>query len=341
MPLLFNHWTPIGASKKVMRGLGITCLAASFIVGAQPTEFPPLTLSAALQAAQVRSKSLPAQDAAAAAAREQAIASGRLPDPVLRLSVDSLPINGPMQFSLTDDFMTTRTVGLTQTLPRADKRHARSAYFEREADAAIASRGMRLANLRRSTALAWFDRYYQQQMADLLTRQRVFAAAQVESINTAFRAGRSAQTDLVVAHAAVARLDDRLRDAQVRVDNATTTLRRWVGEAANAPLATAPDVSITSLASHTMAQQLDQHPEVALMRAKEDQAQAQVELARQDQHADWTASLMFGQRGPAFSNMVSFGVAIPLQWDHKNRQDRELAAKLFKVEQARDEREEL
>jgi outer membrane protein TolC len=53
-----------------------------------------------------------------------------------------------------------------------------------------------------------------------------------------------------------------------------------------------------------------------------------------------SVELMFSQRGPAYSNMVSLNLAIPLQWDAKNRQDRELAAKLALVERARAEREE-
>ncbi len=39
--------------------------------------------------------------------------------------------------------------------------------------------------------------------------------------------------------------------------------------------------------------------------------------------------------------MLTVGVSLPLQWDQKNRQDRELAAKLAKAEQVRAEREEL
>jgi outer membrane protein TolC len=39
--------------------------------------------------------------------------------------------------------------------------------------------------------------------------------------------------------------------------------------------------------------------------------------------------------------MVSVGVSVPLQWDRKNRQDRELAAKLALVEQAKAERDEM
>jgi hypothetical protein len=38
--------------------------------------------------------------------------------------------------------------------------------------------------------------------------------------------------------------------------------------------------------------------------------------------------------------MVSLNVSVPLQWDQKNRQDRELAARLAMVERARAQREE-
>jgi len=39
--------------------------------------------------------------------------------------------------------------------------------------------------------------------------------------------------------------------------------------------------------------------------------------------------------------MISVNVSIPLQWDQKNRQDREVAAKLAMLDQARAEREDM
>ena len=39
--------------------------------------------------------------------------------------------------------------------------------------------------------------------------------------------------------------------------------------------------------------------------------------------------------------MISVGVSIPLQWHQRNRQDRELSAKLAQVEQAKAEREDM
>jgi len=54
----------------------------------------------------------------------------------------------------------------------------------------------------------------------------------------------------------------------------------------------------------------------------------------------FSVELTYSQRAPAYSNFVSINLSIPLQWDPKNRQDRELAAKLSFVEQMRAEREE-
>jgi hypothetical protein len=68
--------------------------------------------------------------------------------------------------------MTMRSVGVMQELTREDKLKARSARFEREADAAEAGRAVALANLRRDTAMAWLDRHYQERMREVLRTQR-------------------------------------------------------------------------------------------------------------------------------------------------------------------------
>jgi hypothetical protein len=40
-----------------------------------------------------------AQDATASAARDMAVAAGQRPDPVLKLGINNLPVNGPDRFS--------------------------------------------------------------------------------------------------------------------------------------------------------------------------------------------------------------------------------------------------
>ena len=318
----------------VVLSLGIVCLAT-----AQPSP-PLLTLEAALEAAQAQSATLKAQDATTRAAREMAVSAGRLPDPVLRLSVDNLPIEGPMRYSLTDDFMTMRSISLMQTFTGSEKRQARSVRYEHEADAASSMRSMQTARLRAQTARAWFDRYFQEQMLDLLQLQREEASRVSIAVESAYRGGRNSQADVLAAHAAVARIDDRLHEVRAEFSNAKALLHRWVGEAASKPLGIPPRIDSTRLAKHQLSHEIDQHPDIAVMNARERVALAEADVAKQEKNADWSWSLMYSKRGSQFGDMVSLGVSIPLQWDQARKQNRELSARLERVEQVRLEREE-
>ena len=319
----------------VVFSLGMVSLSAA--------EPPPsrLTLEAALEAAQTRSAMLQAQDAAIRSAREMAISAGRQADPTLGFSVVNLPIDGPMRYSLTDDFMTMRSISLMQTFTASEKRQARSARFEREAEAALSMQSMERAKLRAQTAGAWFDRYYQEQIQGLLLRQREETAGFGDAVESAYRSGRSSQADVLAAHAAVAQIDDQLHEANAGLTNAKALLQRWIGDGAEQPLGVPPKIDQTRLAEHHLNHEINQHPDLAVLTAFERVARAEADVARQEKSADWTWSLMYSERGSQFDDMVSLGVSIPLQWDQARKQDRELSAKLQKAEQLKLEREEM
>ena len=329
----------------VLSRLSLSCLVlawsavASFGIQAQPV----LTLDQALRVAQDRSRQLVAQDAAAAGWREMAVSAGQRPDPTLKVGVNNLPIDGPDRLSLTRDFMTMRSVGVMQEITRSDKLKARSARFEREAEAAGFARALALANLRRDTAMAWLDRHYQEQMLAVLQLQRAEASLQIDAADAAYRSGgvgRGAQADVFAARSAVAAIDDRIRQTESHVATAKTRLARWVGDAANQPLAAPPALTVIRLNPSILDSQLAHHPEIALRVKQEEIALADADIARGNQRADWSVELMFSQRGPAYSNMVSINLSVPLQVDAKSRQDRDLAAKLAVAEQMRAQREE-
>ena len=307
---------------------------------ALPAQAAPLTLEEALRLAQERSRQLPAQDAAAAAAREMAVAAGQRPDPTLKAGISNLPVNGEDRFSLTRDFMTMRSVGVMQELTRDSKLRARSARYERDAEVAEAGRTLALANLQRDTALASLDRFYQERMRDVLSRQRDEARLQIEAADAVYRGGRGSQADVFAARSAVAQIEDRIAQADRQLATAKTQLARWVGVAAGEPLASVPSLDTVRLRAEDLEAQIAHHPQIAVLRGQEAAAQADVELAQANKRPDWSVELMFSQRGPAYSNMVSVNVSVPLQWDQTNRQDRELAAKLALLEQARAQREE-
>lgn len=323
------HWVAGSA-------LGLLIGVWSLGVQAQPT----LSLDQALRLAQDRSRQLSAQEFAAVAARELSAAAGRLPDPTLKAGVNNLPVDGADRFSLTRDFMTMRSVAVMQELTRDDKLRARSARFDREAELAEAGRAAALADLRRDTAMAWLDRHFQERMRDLLRDQRVEAALQVEAADAAYRGGRGPQAEVFAARSAVAQIDNRLRETDLLIASARTRLARWVGAAAEQALAAPPPLDAARLNAASLEAGFEHHPQIAVLARQEAAARADVDVAASGKRPDWSVELMFSQRGSAYSNMVSLNVSVPLQWDQKNRQDREVAARLAQAEQLRAQREE-
>jgi outer membrane protein TolC len=118
-------------------------------------------------------------------------------------------------------------------------------------------------------------------------------------------------------------------------------LARWVGDAAELPLGSKPPIDAIRLDPASLDKQLAHHPEIAVLAKQEDIARTEVQLAEANKTPDWSIEIAYQQRGPFYSNMVSVGVSIPLQWNRKNRQDREVAAKLAMLGQAEAEREEM
>ena len=300
----------------------------------------PLTLAEAQRRAIERSLQIPAQDAAVAASRDMAVAAGQLPDPVLKLGIDNLPIDGPDQFSVGRDFMTMRRIGVMQEFTRSEKRQLRAQRFARQAEKSLAEKTATIASIQRDTALAWLDRYYAEATAAVITEQASEVKLEIVAAESAYRAGRGSQADVFAAHSTLAALDDRASEFNRRVSTAKTVLARWVGESAGAPLEGKPAFDSIRLDTSALDADLAHHPQISVLRKQEEIASTEARIAQADKKADWSVEVTYSQRGSSFSNMVSVGVSIPLQWDQRNRQDRELASKLAMADQAKAEREE-
>jgi len=323
----------------VSQAFAAAIATALLAVAASASAETPLTLAEAQRRAVERSQLVRAQEAAASASREMALAASQLPDPVATLGINNLPINGPDAWSLTNDFMTMRSVGLMQEFTRGAKRQARAERFEREADKASAERSARIATVERQTALAWLDRYYAEAQAAVVAEQRAQSRLEIDAAETAYRSGRGNLADVLAARTALIALEDRASELARRVSTAKIALARWVGDAAEA-LGGRPAIDHLRFDPHMLDADVAHHPEMAVLSREEDLAAAEVRMAQANKEPDWTLSLMYSQRGPAYSNMISINVSVPLQWDRKNRQDRELAAKLASLDQARAERED-
>lgn len=300
-----------------------------------------LTLSDAQRRAVERSRQLLAQDAAVRSSREMAVAAGQLPDPVLRGGIDNLPIEGPDRLSLTRDFMTMRRIGVMQEFTRGEKRRLRSERFDREADRGLAEKNAALANIQRDTAIAWLESFYLERLRASIAEQIQETRLEIEAAEGAYRAGRGSQADVLTAHSTRVMLEDRLSELDRRIRSARTMLARWVGEdAAAAPLEGEPALDTVPIHVHALEEQLQSHPNIAVMSQEVAMAQTEVALARANKRPDLTWELMYQKRGPEFSDMVGINVSIPLQLFQRNRQDREVAAKLAMADKASAQRDE-
>lgn len=300
---------------------------------------PAVSLAQAQQRALAHSARLKAQDAAIAASREMAVAAGRLPDPVLKAGIDNLPASGPDRFSPGADFMTMRRLGIEQELTSRDKRALRSSRYEQMAAQASAEQAAAAAAVERDTALAWLDLHYATRAVRLVAEQAGQASAELQAQEAAYRGARASQADLLAARSALMLVQDKAATAERQRINAQTMLARWVGEQVEAAEGPA---EITRLRHDpdTLDDELDHHPEVSVLRRAEDVARTEARLAAAERRPDWKVEFSLQQRGRGYPDMVSFGVAVPLQWDRKHRQDRETAARAAQAEQAHQEREE-
>jgi outer membrane protein TolC len=300
-----------------------------------------LTLAEAQRRAVERSGQLAAQASAAASAREMAVAAGQLPDPIATAGINNLPINGPDAWSLTQDFMTMASVGVMQEFTRTEKREARAQRYEVEAQKFAAERSASIASIRRDVAVAWLERYYAESMASVVAEQSRQAQAEIVSAENAYRAGRGSLADVLAAHSALVGLEDRGSEIGRRVGVAKIALARWIGPLAEAPLGAKPAIDAIDVDPRAVDAELERQPQIAVLSRQQEMAAAEVRLAEANKKSDWSVSLMYSQRGPAYSNMISVNVSVPLQWDQRNRQDRELASKLALLDQARAEREDM
>lgn len=315
-------------------------LLAAFLHTAWVHAGPPsLTLDEAVTAALAHARQLPANAARARAAQDQAVAAGQRPDPVLRLALESLPINGPEAWSTTRDFMTMRSVGIMQTLPSEAKRSARAARFNAQADAVLSESGTLASEIQRSTADAWLQARAARQRLEVLQAQHAEARREAQAIEAALRSGRVPQADWLNAQDRIWQLKQQLAQRQAEEATALDALARWTGLPAlptSTSAATLPG-SPALVGTPNLEELLAHHPALQSLQSRRRAAEAAAELAELERRPDWSVEVMLSQRGPRYSDMVTLGVSVPLAWNQAQRQDRELAAALASAESVSDE----
>jgi outer membrane protein TolC len=301
---------------------------------------PPLSLVEAQRLAAKDAPQVEAQTAALRAAQQAAVSAGEQTDPKLIVGVENLPVDTGDRFNLTRDFMTMRKIGIAQDFTRGEKLKLRGDRADAEVRKEAAMLSLARVNLRRDVALAWIDRYFAERQLDLLKELAREGELQVSTAQAALAGGKGQAADPFASRLAVAQLADRIIDAERLVTRAKSQLARWIGPAAGQPLDTAPAFDQFDHRHQDLTGNLELHPHLAMFAPMEAMAESEVQLANAAKHPDWSLEVAYGQRGPAFSNMISVGVRIDLPILQSRRQDPTIASKAALVEQIRAQAED-
>src|SRR5256885_11979700 len=171
--------------------LSAALLPALALASAVRADQPLLSLPEAQRLAALRSKQVEASDLAVSASQDLAVAAAQRPDPVAKVGLENLPIDGAERFSGQRGFMTMRSVGIGQEITRPAKLRARAAAPQQAVRLAEAQKAQALVVVQSDSALAWLDRYYAEATEQTLLQQVQAARLEVTAADAAYRDRKS------------------------------------------------------------------------------------------------------------------------------------------------------
>jgi outer membrane protein TolC len=284
-----------------------------------------VTLDAALQFATNRSASIGAAQSSVQASSEMAVEADQLPNPVLKAGIDNLPINGQQGFTIGQDMLTMRRIGVEQEWVSSEKRQLRSSLANHVLDREQSSYLAQFANVRQQTAVAWLNVAYAKKA--LLLQQELVShmAHELAATRASYRGAKASAMDVSQAQLMLAQTEDQLLTARQTSQTTLIRLSRWTGttvtDVAGEP--PPPESVVASLAPDQI-----RKVQPALISASSEigVADADTAVAGSNRDPNWTWGVSYLQGGNS-SRYVSVGVSIPLPINRRNVEDREVAAK--------------
>jgi outer membrane protein, heavy metal efflux system len=299
----------------------------------------PLSIDEAVALALQSAPRLAGSEAGVEAAEALAVSAGRLPDPAIIVGIDNLPVNGPDAFSTTRDFMTMRKVGVMQTFPAAEKRRLQYQRARADADRADAELAQSQLDVAREAAVAWIQLAAASRSLDELRSLESEVDLGAAAARAAVAAGRSSSAEALSAEVMAARLRSRILQMQGSQRRAQALLAGWIGDGARRPLAALPSFDQLPVPADTLLASPHLHGDILPFESRIEAARTDLALARAERRPDWSAELSFGQRGPDFSDMISFELTVGLPLFTKYRQNPVIAARHAELRQLEAERD--
>jgi outer membrane protein TolC len=183
------------------------------------------------------------------------------------------------------------------------------------------------ADVRLQTALAYVDAYFAGETLKLATVAEHHLHEELEASKARLSSSAGSSQEVLATTSARGIAEDESAEVRQQQRAARVVLERWVGVQAEdlaAPVELPGPDEQAYLANHPMVLAAQRDIELARREAA---------VASSNRKPNWSWEVSYGQR-TGYSDMVSFGVSIPLPVSPAERQDRETASKLAMVDKA-------
>jgi outer membrane protein TolC len=286
-----------------------------------------ISLQDAVRMAVDRAPMLEARRAGLTAAQQDAARAGALPDPMLTVGIDNLPVTGSDAFDTGADSMTMKKIGLRQEIPARAKRDARQRLAMRQVDEAAAQSEAERLDVRRNAADAWTQLWTAQQQLIAMQRLREQAVQVVSLAKARLAGGDGSASDALASEAALLELDSRIEAARADSQAAQAGLARWLGDSDIDATTDVVGFDELPVSEAGLLARIDRLAPLLTQSAQVETAAASVDVARAERHPDWSVGASYGQREHGRDDMLTFEIGIGLPLFTRNRQDRGVAAR--------------
>jgi outer membrane protein TolC len=292
-----------------------------------------LTLDAALKSAAERNTTIQAAQASVDASAEAAVSARQLPNPTLTAGIDNLPINGPQGFTIGQNELTMRRIGIAQEWVSSDKRQLRSDLANQRMDRERSDYLGQVVNVREQTAMAWLNAAYakravvwRQDLVEHMTHE-------LDATQASYRGAKANAADVVQARLMLAQSQDDLLKARETFQTALIGLSRWTAGTVT-DVAGDPPEPRSIVASLPPEQLREVQPALVTASADIRVADADTAVASSNRSPNWSWNVSYLQGG-GHASFVSVGVSIPLPINRKNLEDRDVMEKAALATKAR------
>lgn len=262
-------------------------------------------------------------------------ASGNLPDPMLSVMLDEIPVSGEKKGKLSESM---QVIGFRQPMLNNDirfseKKMAESEYIQTEIELYSATK-----NIKTQTATTWINLFYINKQFELLDKIK-FENELLQKASIAQASSGEMLAELLMPIDENLNLDDS-RDALLRDKiKQQAIMRSLIGDYAYKSIIGELPKFINSFSQDDLEKSINHHPEMLTFITKDLSAKAEISSQKAMASSEWNWGVFYKKRPPKMGDQIALEVEFSLPLWSESRQKPKISAAEEKLNSLSSEKE--